>query len=233
MHTHLLMTSRGVLVEFVRRRAGTRAVLSGRSTARPSRRPPPSGSVSDPQLRGRRPRNGNKWWCARGARTVDVARNAAAVHLDPTPRPRVLQRCDFQEAQGSAGTDSPGSLAAPVPSASALSPPSLSPPLASTKVGDERWESAQGAPPLGRSQTLVLGFGARRGAPHIEGTSPHADEIELVGTLTPPSAPGSGRCHLGLHVDTNGDREWRCALLLCASSGVGEVCGRRRVSSAQ
>lgn len=50
----------------------------------------------------------------------------------------------------------------------------------------------------------------------------HEDEIPLVGTLTPPTAASAERCHLGLHVDTNGGRQWRYATAICYLSSVQE-----------
>lgn len=78
------------------------------------------------------------------------------------------------------------------------------------RVEDEKWSPEQ--------RELLTAVEARLG--WLLGSEPHADEIELVGTLTPATRDPSGRCHLGLHVDTNGDREWRYATAICYLSPV-------------
>jgi len=79
-------------------------------------------------------------------------------------------------------------------------------------VEDPRWTDSQ--------RQLLTSVEDRLGA--LMGCPAHADEIDLVGTLTPATRAAS-RCHLGLHVDTNGNRHWRYATAVCYLSSV--PCG--------
>lgn len=85
------------------------------------------------------------------------------------------------------------------------------------RVSDDRWSQVE--------RDLLQGIETRLG--WLLGVPPHRDEIELVGTLTPPCPDGPERCHLGLHVDTNGGRHWRYATAICYLSTVrdgGRTC---------
>mmetsp|Transcript_43849 Transcript_43849/g.103694 ORF Transcript_43849/g.103694 Transcript_43849/m.103694 type:complete len:452 (+) Transcript_43849:38-1393(+) len=87
------------------------------------------------------------------------------------------------------------------------------------KVDDDRW-SAQERACLVRAEER-LG--------KLLGCAAHHDEVDLVGTLTPPSAPAAAkseaRCHLGLHVDINGGRPNRYATAVCYLSSVASGGG--------
>lgn len=78
------------------------------------------------------------------------------------------------------------------------------------RVTDTRWTSAE--------RELLVAVETRLG--WLLGSEPHEDEVELVGTLTPPGTPSTTRCHLGLHVDTNGGRPWRYATAVIYLSSV-------------
>jgi len=85
------------------------------------------------------------------------------------------------------------------------------------RVEDQRWTQVE--------KDLLVGVETRLG--WLMGTPPHKDEVELVGTLTPASVTAAERCHLGLHVDTNGGRAWRFATAICYLSSVqqgGRTC---------
>jgi len=58
----------------------------------------------------------------------------------------------------------------------------------------------------------------------VAGCDAHPDEVELVGMLTMPE-PEDKRCHLGLHVDTNGERPFRYATAIIYLTDVAEGCG--------
>lgn len=80
------------------------------------------------------------------------------------------------------------------------------------RAGDEKWDAQE--------RELLSAVEARLG--ELMGCEPHEDEVDLVGTLTPPCKADADdrRCHLGLHVDTNGGRQWRYATAICYLSSV-------------